>query len=316
MKRITETAATEALERSEHRCGLVVLELGRCARATPSEHGDPTVPLHHIKYRSHGGGHDTENLLPLCSFHHDLIHETGRVVCEDGKGRRYYQLWVENDLLRHYFWEDIAENMRERAEGLDGSFQANYRRESIARIDMARDLAEMERFSLFSLLNGEPEDADEYCRMVGINSPSTVRAFLAAGSFLLDNPDEYERIMEYNEACEAGKEFTYSMLRESVGTLRRIGDPVMRGAKVTEMMADRMAGHSGTECVDAIRDMSHGGTEYQVSAKLEATGGTVTLVVSARDIEAAKWGFRRKMGLTGPLGDAVKVSEFIECKEV
>ena len=53
---------------------------------------------HHIRWWSHGGGTDLENLALLCSFHHKLVHEYGwRIRRDDGEirwfhpdGRRYW----------------------------------------------------------------------------------------------------------------------------------------------------------------------------------------------------------------------------------
>jgi len=33
--------------------------------------------VHHVNYRSLGGGNDIENLMALCRFHHDLAHAGG-----------------------------------------------------------------------------------------------------------------------------------------------------------------------------------------------------------------------------------------------
>jgi HNH endonuclease len=33
--------------------------------------------VHHIRWRMHGGGHDPENLILTCAFHHRLVHEHG-----------------------------------------------------------------------------------------------------------------------------------------------------------------------------------------------------------------------------------------------
>ena len=38
--------------------------------------GSPDVQLHHIRYGSYRGGRQTYmgNVIPLCKFHHDLVH--------------------------------------------------------------------------------------------------------------------------------------------------------------------------------------------------------------------------------------------------
>ena len=46
----------------------------RCARCRSSTR----LEIHHRKYRSHGGTHQTENLEPVCRNCHKLIHRTER----------------------------------------------------------------------------------------------------------------------------------------------------------------------------------------------------------------------------------------------
>lgn len=48
--------------------------------------------VHHVKYRSEGGGHDEANLITLCLRHHDLVHSS----------KRYWQPILLNVLHQHY----------------------------------------------------------------------------------------------------------------------------------------------------------------------------------------------------------------------
>ena len=52
---------------------------GRCAHVGESGKrcgADRFVDVHHVRPVSRGGGNEPENLTTLCSFHHDLIHQT------------------------------------------------------------------------------------------------------------------------------------------------------------------------------------------------------------------------------------------------
>lgn len=308
-KRITPAAALEALDSSDWKCSILVIGHGRCAQAVPSSPDDHRTPLHHAVPRSLGGGHEASNIIPLCPRHHDLVHERGKPLLQDEQGRRYWQLHFNGGLRKHFIWDDFREDMTVHAAELDARFQADYRRESFARIEMARTLAEMERFALFSLTNGEPDDVDEYLAGHGINSPSTRRSLLAAGEFLLDNPDEYERIKAYNEKAAAGEEFTWSMLKNGVGTLKRLGDGNRIGAAVTDMMVQRGQGVPGEAIIESLREDAGvpAKNTYTVTAIVSATETTLSLDVTAASPKAAWREFERITGASGRLSGILKV---------
>lgn len=81
-----------------------VLNVGRKTRSIPSavrraveaKHGrccsfpgctsTRFIHFHHVQHWAHGGETSARNLLPLCSFHHRLVHEGGWTVQYDGVG--------------------------------------------------------------------------------------------------------------------------------------------------------------------------------------------------------------------------------------
>lgn len=55
---------------ARRRAAVVERDGGRCrACGWPGDH------VHHVVYRSRGGGHDTSNLIVLCLRCHQLIHD-------------------------------------------------------------------------------------------------------------------------------------------------------------------------------------------------------------------------------------------------
>ena len=44
---------------------------------------------HHIEFRAHGGPTTMNNLLPLCFYHHRLVHEGGWQVVRTEEGIRF-----------------------------------------------------------------------------------------------------------------------------------------------------------------------------------------------------------------------------------
>ena len=43
------------------------------------------IEVHHVESRAFGGRHDEDNLVTVCSIHHDLVHD-GRLGIERRKG--------------------------------------------------------------------------------------------------------------------------------------------------------------------------------------------------------------------------------------
>ena len=300
MTDVPTTVRQAVTERSGHQCELLHLKRGRCAQWGADQH--------HIVYRSRGGKHTTDNLIHLCRTHHDLVHEKGKPILTDRKERRYYQLHDGEEIARFYIYADMIDDLQGRAMELDEKFQRDYQRETLARIDMAETLAEMERFAMFPLVNGQPDDAIEYAQSLGITSPSTVRAFLASGKFLLDNKEDADKIRAYNGEAMAGREFTWSMLKGMTGSLNRL-DAHDRQVAIEDAMNLRAAGHSGSEAVQIIRgDVPQQNNEWEVSGYVEMPRRRVTLRVSAPTTEGALKAFGRSVGASGPLGGALVIS--------
>ena len=58
---------------------------GRCC-SFPGCTSTRFIHFHHVQHWAHGGDTSARNLLPLCSFHHRLVHEGGWTVQYDGAG--------------------------------------------------------------------------------------------------------------------------------------------------------------------------------------------------------------------------------------
>lgn len=56
-----------------------------CGESDPDK-----LTLHHVKYRSHGGGDNPDNLCTLCWFCHRMIHDYELLVKEIG-GHWYFK---------------------------------------------------------------------------------------------------------------------------------------------------------------------------------------------------------------------------------
>ena len=57
-----------------HAIGVLKKHHWRCARCG----GPERLQIHHRRYRSHGGTHQVDNLEPVCSDCHKIIHRTER----------------------------------------------------------------------------------------------------------------------------------------------------------------------------------------------------------------------------------------------
>lgn len=49
--------------------------------------------IHHIKYRSQGGGNKIENLMALCVIDHDKAHNSDRAFNEELKQKHLKLIW-------------------------------------------------------------------------------------------------------------------------------------------------------------------------------------------------------------------------------
>ena len=56
---IPSDVVQEVQERDEHKCQVC---------------GDSLHEIHHVQYRSQGGGHEASNLVCLCRKHHNKVH--------------------------------------------------------------------------------------------------------------------------------------------------------------------------------------------------------------------------------------------------
>ena len=308
MSDIPTTVRQQIRERSEGRCEFTSMREGRCAGTADD--------AHHLTLRARRGKHTTDNLAYICRPCHRKVHRQEKPFYDgpftDKKDRTFYTYPSPDarsgEKYKLYLWHQIAEGLQGRAMELDEKFQRDYQRETLARIDMAETLAEMERFAMFPLVNGQPDDAIEYAQSLGITSPSTVRAFLASGKFLLDNKEDADKIRAYNGEAMAGREFTWSMLKGMTGSLNRL-DAHDRQVAIEDAMNLRAAGHSGSEAVQIIRgDVPQRNNEWEVTAYVEMPRRRVTLRVSAPTTEGALKAFGRSVGASGPLGGALVIS--------
>jgi hypothetical protein len=96
---VTMETRLQVLERDGHACQFP----GCSMRAF--------LGLHHIVFRSQGGGHEPENLLVLCDCHHTLIHD--RICSVEGKAPD--NLGFKGPFLSEF--PRIMEEARKRASG-------------------------------------------------------------------------------------------------------------------------------------------------------------------------------------------------------
>jgi len=54
--------------------------------------------IHHIIYRSQGGGDEKSNLLPLCRFHHNQVHGGNIVLRKEGSNLRVFIKGTDGEL--------------------------------------------------------------------------------------------------------------------------------------------------------------------------------------------------------------------------
>ncbi len=66
------------------RRAVLVRDEGKCQ--VPGCRGHRYIDLHHIHPRAAGGGHDPDNLVVVCSTHHDLLHRDVLRVTRDADG--------------------------------------------------------------------------------------------------------------------------------------------------------------------------------------------------------------------------------------
>ena len=70
---------------------------GRCAHIGESGkrcNADRWVDVHHVRPVSRGGGNELGNLTTLCSYHHDLVHQTSFPI--DGQVS-----WIRSEVVKY-----------------------------------------------------------------------------------------------------------------------------------------------------------------------------------------------------------------------
>jgi hypothetical protein len=258
-KRVTDKAALEAGRRADFRCVTTHLEHGRCAGAR--------VEIDHRKPRGQMGSHSPENLDLRCPDCHRRKHGENLPPLNgiprrhfdgpftDDQGRTYWtaDMGGETEVRkeRFYIWDEVKDELYPVALELHDKLASLVHRAEITRIQMAYVLGKMEARAAFELLGFE--DGDHYLQEMGVASPPTRRAYLNAGRFLVENEDVYVLIEKFNERREAADDFPWSLLKGSVGTLRRL-PPDRRKEKVVEMMAQRMDGVHVESIVSELRE--------------------------------------------------------------
>lgn len=266
---VPEKTRDAVLAETQERCGLVSTNMGRCAR-------DMGAEIHHIRYRSHGGGDEATNLLPVCHRHHSMIHENrlrgpyehkelGTVYVEgQGEGKRYWQLWP----LVKGQWEEAALIWHERVVKRLGSVQKST-------WEMADALCEMSRGNLWTVLGYDTlTDYAIACHCSG----EWFERLILAEKRRRELPEDIKPRAEH----EGGLRL---MLRagKAVSTLAS-----ERPEKAHEVFALLEGGAPASEAIRAAREaagaISEPEPKWEVSAKVE---GMAHITVTARDGEAA-----------------------------
>jgi hypothetical protein len=285
---------------AEARCELTTINGGRCAQSCRYE-------VHHIKYRSSGGSDEGDNLAPVCPHHHAAIHRTEKPFLngpykDRRTGRRYYTEDVgdvENvEKIRWWLWRDVADDFTEKEQRIHGALMKAREQMDTTRYGAAVLVAEIDALALYSL-RGYDSGIDYIVGELG-ESVSSARHALNVGEYLRVNPHLLTTVQE------GGLHFT--TLRESLGSLKRIAGDKQK-AIVQNMIEAQAAGVPGEAITASVREAAGNPSrnEWEVSAKIEATGKRVTLNVDAASEQAAWNRFERLAGLLGPLGDVLRI---------
>jgi hypothetical protein len=90
------TVQQKARRRDEGLC-----QVPFCSRAA--------TPVHHIVFRSHGGGNGLENLTSLCAAHHHAVHAGWIRVWGEAPDKLQWQLGVRPGLPPLYEFVSVAD---------------------------------------------------------------------------------------------------------------------------------------------------------------------------------------------------------------
>ena len=160
-----EESRAQVADAADHRCCIWHPTHGRCAGLN--------CHAHHIKYRSHGGGDEAENLSWICAQHHDDIHDGRLKVGHVGEFTTYTSV----DGTELYLWPQIAEDEMSTAILGDVTLRTIKREMEQGAWAFAFRASEMLTARRYELLGYESEG--EYAASLDISRDYLLKAVLA-----------------------------------------------------------------------------------------------------------------------------------------